>query len=158
MNTETAFIIRQLEEAYNGDPWFGRSVKALLSGVDEQSAFVQANGQHSVLQLVWHTVNWREFTVNSLKPEKPVAYFEENDWQDLDHNDKSLWPEGLRKLDETQGDLIDHLRRTGDAILTNTVPGRTYDFKYLLHALIQHDVYHAGQIAYITKMLRASDG
>lgn len=153
MKTEVSFILSQLEALYSGDPWFGRSVKALLHEVDEATAFAQLNAQHSILQLVWHMVNWRAFTVNSLKPEKPVSFYDENDWRKLDHTDKSLWPEGLIRLDETQDELIDLLQEIDDSALAIEVPGRKYDFRYLLHGLIQHDIYHAGQIAYVTKAL-----
>ena len=153
MNTEITFIVHQLEEVFNGDPWFGRSVKSLLSDVNEQTAFVQPEGQHSILQLVYHMINWRAFTINSLKPTKPVSYYDDNDWQQLDHIDKTLWPAGLKQLEDTQQELSALLQQCDDSILSNTVPGRKYDFTYLLYGLIQHDVYHAGQMAYINKLL-----
>ena len=52
MNREILFIVEQLKDAYEGDPWFGRNLKALLSEVDEQTAFVKLKGQHSILELL----------------------------------------------------------------------------------------------------------
>ena len=155
MNTAIASISHQLEDAYNGDPWFGRSVKALLSDVNEQAAFIQPAGQHSILQLVYHMINWRSFTINSLKPTKPVSVYDDNDWQHFDHNDKALWPEGLQQLEATQQELVTLLQHKDDSILTSIVPGRKYDFRCLLNGLVQHDIYHAGQIAYVNKLLTA---
>ena len=60
MRKETDFIISQLNETFKGDPWFGRSITALLNEVDEEMAFIQLKKQHSILELVWHMVNWRD--------------------------------------------------------------------------------------------------
>lgn len=156
MQAEIATIIGQLKESYEGDPWFGRNVKTLLSEVDERIAFQKLNGQHSILELLYHMIVWREFTISRLEPsDKDLAYFEKNDWQVLNHEDKSLWQKGLKKLQETQDELIRILQQQDDTVLERTVEGRTYDFKKLLYGIVQHDIYHTGQIAYITKVVKA---
>ena len=35
----------------------------------------------------------------------------------------------------------------------NIVPGREYSFAFLLHGIVQHNLYHAGQIAILKKAL-----
>jgi uncharacterized damage-inducible protein DinB len=155
MNNEIQLLIEQLKDAYEGEPWFGRNAKALLGEVDEETAFVKLNGQHSILELLWHMCNWREFTISHLAPsEKTLAYFEENDWQELNHDDKSWWAEGLKRLEETQTKLIELLRQKNDSLLEQKVSERNYDYRKLLTGIIQHDIYHLGQIAFITKAIR----
>ncbi len=101
MNTETHQIANQLKDSYEGNPWFGRSVKSLLAEVTESHVFERPNNQHSILELLWHMITWREFTIASLRNDnkKSPVYFEENDWRVLDHDDKALWEKGLKKLD-----------------------------------------------------------
>ena len=155
MNTEIIKIIALLKDEYNGDPWFGRSVKSLLNDVKEDYVFEKPNGQHSILELLWHMIIWREFTINSFKEDKKSAeFFEENDWQNLDHNDKTLWEKALQRLDETQTELLETLLPQQDIILEQIVPGRNYNFKKLLYGIIAHDIYHMGQVAYVTKLLQ----
>ncbi|HVF81218.1 MAG TPA: DinB family protein [Flavisolibacter sp.] len=154
MQTEINFIISQLKDAYEGDPWFGRNAKELLSEIDEQTAIIQFNHQHSILELVWHIITWREFTIDRLLPEKPLAYFEGADWRKLNHTDKTLWPQGLHRLQETQQQLIDLLQKADDKVLDGQVKERSYNFRKLLHGLIQHDIYHLGQIAFINKAVK----
>ena len=159
MNKEILFIITQLKDAYKGEPWFGRSIIELLEEVKESDAFIKWNDQHSMLELLWHINNWREFTIYSLEPdeEKSMKYFEQNDWLKLDMNDKSLWAKGLIGLAETQHELINILQKQNDAILDKIVPDRKYNFRKLLHGLIQHHIYHLGQIAYLNKMLLSKE-
>ena len=149
------FLIAQLKDACEGDPWFGRNTKELLSEVSEHDAFKKPAGEHSILELVWHMITWREFTISRLQPspEKNLLYFEQNDWRKLDHNDKNLWSQGLNRLQETQNELISLLEMQEEGLLEKIVDERKYNFRKLLHGLIQHDIYHLGQIAYIKKML-----
>jgi len=159
MSKEISFIIDQLRDAYKGDPWFGRSAKALLAEVNEQTAFQRLNGQHSIVELIWHMITWREFTIDRLQEtsETKIHFFEEDDWRQLDHNNKTLWPQGLKKLDEIQNELISLLQKRNDDLLEKPVRERRYNFRKLLHGVIQHDIYHLGQIAYINKTASSSE-
>jgi len=40
-----------------------------------------------------------------------------------------------------------------EEVLIELVAKRKYDVRYLLYGLMQHDVYHLGQIAYVKKMI-----
>ena len=155
MNREILLLAEQIKETYEGDPWFGRSVKALLAEVNDRIAFERPNEQHSILELVWHMITWREFTISRLRREdKDLHYFEVNDWRGLDHGDKNLWHQSLQRLQETQHELTLLMQQQDDAILSERVEGREYDFRTLLNGIIQHDIYHTGQIAYLTKLLK----
>jgi uncharacterized damage-inducible protein DinB len=154
MNNELLSIANQFEDVYAGDPWFGKSVTSLLKEVDKSIVFDKPNGQHSILELLWHIVTWREFTISRLRPsDKTVDFFEENDWRQLDHSNKALWEDGLQRLNETQKELAGLLSSEDDSILRQKVPQRDYDYKNLLYGIIHHDIYHLGQIAYINKLL-----
>ena len=155
MNTEILKITQQLKDVYDGEPWFGRSVKSLLADAKANVAFVKPNDQHSVLDLIWHMITWREFTIKSFRndDEKEPQYFETNDWRKLDHNDKSLLEKGLQRLDKTQLELIEALQNQMDSRLDEIVPGKKYNFRNLLYGIVHHDIYHVGQIAYIIKLL-----
>ena len=155
MNTEIKHLIKAYKSAYEGDPWFGRSVKKILAEIDANMAMQKPNDQHSILELLYHMINWREFSISRLRPEagKTSQYFGKNDWQKLDHTDKTLWKKGLKKLDATQKEIIDLVQKLDENVLTDQVAERKYDVRYLLNGIVQHDIYHLGQIAYVKKML-----
>ena len=155
-NSELVYIINQLKEAYEGDPWFGKSIKQLLAEVNERTAYERPGGQHSMLDLLWHMITWREFTIDRLQhsPQMQLAYFEEMDWRELDHNDMTLWKQGLERLKETQDQLLAILAGRTEELLDQPVRERSYNFRKLLYGFIQHDIYHIGQIAYIQKLLK----
>ncbi|MGZ8544120.1 MAG: DinB family protein [Flavisolibacter sp.] len=148
-------IIKQINEAWDGEPWFGRSIKELLFEIEEHLVFEKPSGQHSILELLWHMNTWKAFTISRLKEEdgKPVAQFEADDWRVLDHSDRSLWQKGLHEFESLQNELAGLVEKFPEAKLSQTVRGRTYDFRHLLNGIVQHDIYHIGQIAYLKKIL-----
>lgn len=154
MNTEMLFIAEQLKDAYEGEPWFGRSIKEILNEIDEAIVFEKPNGQHSILELLWHMIIWKEFTLSRLRNGKPTEYFEKNDWREIDTFDKTLWQNGLQQFAKLHSELIDVIQQQKDEVLLQRVGDRKYDFRKLLCGVIQHDIYHLGQIAYIKKMLQ----
>jgi uncharacterized damage-inducible protein DinB len=155
MNREIVLIAEQLREVYSGDPWFGKSTRALLGELDEKIVNQKPAGQHSILELLWHMITWKEFVLSRLRPddEKDLAYFETNDWRELDHNDPGLWQRGLDQFHQLQQELVEAIQQQKDKILAQKVPGRNYDYRKLLNGAPQHDIYHLGQIAYVKKLL-----
>ena len=154
MNNELKMYAAQLNENFAGEPWFGRNIQAILKEINEDIASQKPNGQHSILELLYHMINWRLFTINRLeKSSATVKSFEENDWQVLDHQDKSLWQKGIEQLNDTQQRLLNLINTMKDEELQSPVHERDYENRTLINGIIQHDIYHLGQIAYIKKML-----
>jgi uncharacterized damage-inducible protein DinB len=156
MNREILLLAEQIKDTYQGEPWFGRSTKEILNEIDEAIAFEKPNGQHSILELLWHMVTWKEFVINRLlnSNDKSIHYFEEKDWQKLDHSDRTLWQQGLQQFIQLHNELIEIIRQQKDEILSQRVNDKNYDFRKLLFGIKDHDIYHLGQIAYIKKMLQ----
>ena len=154
MNNELKIYAAQLNENFDGEPWFGRNIQAILKEINEEIACQKPNGQHSMLELLYHMINWRLFTINRLeKSSATVKSFEENDWQVLDHQDKSLWQKGIEQLNDTQQRLLNLINTMKDEDLQSPVHERDYENRTLINGIIQHDIYHLGQIAFIKKML-----
>ena len=156
MNREILLIAEQLKDAYEGDPWYGRNIKSLLEEAGRVDVFQKPGGQHSILELLWHMILWREFTISRIRfdSSKPKEYFEENDWRKLDQNNPKLWKEGLRQFRLVQNELVEVLQQQTDGLLLKTVPDRNYNFRLLLYGIVQHDIYHTGQVAYVMKLLQ----
>ena len=155
MNREILLIAEKIKDSYQGDPWFGRSILSIVTEIDENIAFQKPSGQHSILELLWHMITWREFAISRFRDREDLSYFEENDWRVLDHSDRSLWKKGLQRFSEVHNELVEVVQMQKDDILSKGVKERNYDFRKLLYGVIEHDIYHLGQIAYIKKMLTA---
>jgi uncharacterized damage-inducible protein DinB len=155
MNKEIQFIIRNLENTLDGDPWFGRPVYSILREVDTTIAFKKPDaGSHSLMDLLYHMHTWAEFTLKRIEKDKinDLAAFEKMDWREIDPEIHD-WDEGLAAFIATNQQIIALLQEKDDAFLNEIVDYRQYNFRFLLNGLIQHNIYHLGQVAYLRKLL-----
>ena len=156
MNKEIQYIIKSFESTLTGQPWFGRSVYAILGEVDESKAQIKPNEtEHSLIELLWHMNTWAEFTLGSLenRSTEEMKAIETMDWRNIDPNIHT-WKKGMEQLKTIHSKIIELLKqKTDDNFLSGIVTIREYNYRFLLNGLIQHNIYHSGQIAYLKKML-----
>jgi uncharacterized damage-inducible protein DinB len=154
-NKEILFHLDQLRDIYDIGAWFGKGVKYIFNEVDERIVFEKPAGQHSIVELIWHMITWKECVLDRLKGgSTDLKYFEDRDWQVLDHSDSTLWKKGLERFWQLQRELTEELQKQSDKKFDENVPGRNYNFRKLINGIRDHDIYHLGQIAYINKMLK----
>ncbi|MBC7948565.1 MAG: DinB family protein [Chitinophagaceae bacterium] len=155
MNKEINSIIRNLENTLDGEPWFGRSIYALMREVDAAKASTKPNEQsHSMIELLYHMITWSQFALKRIEKDQvnDMAAFEKLDWRDIDPQIHG-WEDGLSEFIATHQEIIAILQTKTDEFLQEKVDYRNYNFRFLLNGLIQHNIYHVGQIAYLKKLL-----
>ena len=156
MNKETLSIIKSLETTLSGQPWFGRSVYAIVEEVDESKANIKPNeNAHSLTELLWHLNTWTEFALGALENRSvdEMKTVEAKDWREID-TEVHTWKKGMEELKAMNQKIIDLLKKKNDdSYLNEIVPARKYNLRILLKGHVQHTIYHLGQIAYVKKML-----
>jgi hypothetical protein len=65
----------------------------------------------------------------------------------------AAWTEATGHLFQTGERLALAIESFGDTRLEDIVPGRRYDFYHLLHGVVQHSLYHGGQIAMLKRVV-----
>ncbi len=145
-------IVDQLQRAFDGKAWHGPSVMALLSDVDaDQAAARPLKERHTIWELVLHINAWRDKVRRVLGGEKMESLPEEEDWPPVDDTSEEGWMEAVEELKRVHDDLLEAVSGFSESRLDVTVPGASYSFYNMLHGLVQHDLYHAGQIAILKK-------
>jgi len=156
--TEITRIVDQLEREHGGDPWHGSPLQAILEGIDAQRAAARPiPGGHSIWELVLHVIGWKNETARRLAGAvacMPV----EGDWPDVGEPTEARWQETLTRLHSAHKSLVAAVKALPEAKLyeptndTRSEPlGTGVSYYVLLHGIVQHDVYHAGQIALLKK-------
>jgi hypothetical protein len=99
-------------------------------------------------------ITWAGFTQKRIEKDKEndMASFEKLDWRELDPSIHG-WEEALREFKNIQDKIASLLNEKDDAFLNEKVDYRKYDFRFLVNGMIEHNIYHLGQIAYINKLL-----
>ncbi len=75
----------------------------------------------------------------------------EQDWRPIADGDPAAWSQATDRLFQCAERLAQEIEQFTDQRLSETVPGRKYDFYYLFHGIVQHSLYHGGQIALLKK-------
>jgi len=140
-------IAKQLERTYSGDAWHGPSLRKVLEGIGESEAKARPiPDAHSIAEIA-AVLAWREEAVRRLAGkggDVPVR----GDWPEA-----LGWTELLDALDRSQNALTEKVFELDEAILEEKVEGRRESHYVLLQGIIHHDLYHAGQIAILKKVL-----
>ncbi|HEX7845006.1 MAG TPA: DinB family protein [Chitinophagaceae bacterium] len=155
MNKEVLSICKNLEKVLNGQPWFGRAMYEILGEIDEAKVYTNPNNtEHSLIELLYHVNTWAEFTLKRLEDnkEEDLAAAEKKDWREIDPAIHT-WANGMAELKDIHKKILELLQTKDDTFLKEIVDYRQYNFRFLLNGLIQHNIYHLGQIAYLNKLL-----
>ncbi|MBL0306709.1 MAG: DinB family protein [Chitinophagaceae bacterium] len=155
MNKEVQSIIRRIENVNSGEPWFGRAVFVILEEVDAKKVSIKPNcTEHSMLELLYHMITWADFTLKRLEKNNKMdmAAFEKMDWRELNPKLHS-WKKALAEFKAINKKIIALLDKKDDDFLLEIVDYRKYNYRFLLNGMIEHSIYHLGQVAYLNKML-----
>ena len=85
----------------------------------------------------------------------PKLYDTARDWSVVVDDGAPAWAKAKKSLFDSAEQLTEAIGTFPDTRLTDIVSGRDYDFYYLFHGIVQHSLYHAGQIAILAKALRS---
>ena len=150
----TAELYRVIYEGdAKGEAWHGVALKPLLANVTaEQASRVPAAGGHSIYQLVQHIAYWEEVVVRRVRGEVVDAPLNTpDDWPSNRKISDAEWQQALRRLDASHLALRRAMEQFPEEKLVETVPKRDHDYYTLLNGIIDHCVYHSGQIALVKK-------
>lgn len=152
--TETHRINSQLKRAYQGEAWHGPSLRELLADVSHtQAARKLAPDTHSIWELVEHISAWEEIVRRRLAGEVVIEIPDEVNFPVINDASELAWQATLQRLAAGQQALRDGIKECADAKLAEIVPGMGYTNYFMLHGVIQHTLYHAGQIALLKKLV-----
>ncbi|HXX46079.1 MAG TPA: DinB family protein [Candidatus Acidoferrales bacterium] len=149
-------ILDQMDRAFSGDAWHGPSLMSLLEGIPAEDASKHAvPGAHSIWELVHHMASWYTIVLHRLQSDS-VEVTAERDWPPVWEVSDTAWKRALDNLSENRERLRSVVARLQDDQLDLTdqpTSGGNASRYVVLHGLIQHDLYHAGQIAILKKAI-----
>ena len=155
MNRECARIADQLRRALTGAAWHGSSLQELLAGVTSDQAVARpVASAHSIWELVGHIEVWIRAAAEAVEGVPvPKIVGTDRDWPRVAEAGAETWSSAAGGMFAAGAELADAIGKFDDARLGATVPGRPYDFYFLFHGVVQHSLYHGGQIALLKKAL-----
>ncbi|MBT8234575.1 MAG: DinB family protein [Bacteroidia bacterium] len=150
-------VVANAADCFDGKPWYGTSTMSIIDMVSYSQVNIRPEGfSKSIAGLLRHMIAWRVFTIKRLRglAEFTIDSKSAENWNSSNVTEKE-WKGLLKLLKKTQEALVDAFENLQSENLTQGVPGSIYNMDYLIRGIIQHDVYHLGQIAVLKDIIES---
>jgi uncharacterized damage-inducible protein DinB len=152
--SETARLADQIRRGFEGEAWHGDALLELLADVDAKTAAAHPiKNAHSIWELVLHIAAWDGAALRRAEG-VAVNLSDEQNFPAVKDTSDAAWRKTIEAAKQTHDRLIKTVAAFPDSRLQEQVPGKKekyYDFYYLFAGIVQHELYHAGQIALLKK-------
>jgi uncharacterized damage-inducible protein DinB len=147
-------LIRQLNELQEGSLWFDQSFRDKINKLSDDEAFAKPlPAIHSVAEHVSHMIEWRKECIRRFKGEKTELMHSPEDWRSNEELKIMGWVNLKNALYNSREELIALFSNQTDDYLGTRFRDTEYNFHYLIEGIIQHDLYHLGQIGITIKLV-----
>jgi len=152
--SECARLADQIRRAFQGGAWHGDSLLELLAGVKATTAAARPiKNAHSIWELVLHIAAWDGVVIRRARGRAAKLTARQN-FPPVEDTSEAAWQNALTHLKATHAELVSVVESFPDSRLFGPVPGKKqkyYNFFYMFSGIVQHELYHAGQIALLKK-------
>ncbi len=151
-------LLGAIDEAFDRKAWHGPNLRGAIRGLDAAAACRRpAPGRHSIRELVVHAAYWKYAVRRLLAGEKrgSFALAGSNWFPRPDRPSPSGWREDVALLDSEHRRLREVARGLEPGRLHVRPPGTRTTPAGLLRGIAFHDIYHAGQIQLLKRLVRS---
>ena len=152
--SQSARLADQIKRAFAGDAWHGDSVLELLADVNAARASARPiKNAHSIWEILLHVSAWDNATIVRAggQPTQPTG---DENFPPVKDTSEAAWRRTVEAVKKKHEELVQTVAAFPDTRLDEIVPGKKpsyYTYYYLFSGIVQHELYHAGQIALLKK-------
>ncbi|MEO6150140.1 MAG: DinB family protein [Mucilaginibacter sp.] len=159
MNTSLK-LQQELETVLYGDAWYGSPVYSIIEQVSFEAAYERpAGGVHSIVEILLHMIGWTEEVIARMQGNK-AGMPRGGDWPDAGTPDEQKWQtliNDYKLMNVTLTGIIQNFPEEKWNAPTNDERNRELgtgvSYEALIQGLIQHHVYHAGQVGILRRIV-----
>ncbi len=158
MDPRIALLLESLDRGYNLASWHGPNLRSSLKGVDAALASRRPGKErHNVWEIAVHCAYWKYVVRRKLLGEKRGSFPLKGSNFFVRPEGKSgierAWKEDLALLDQVHQSLRDVVSTLDPESLGVKLKGGRTTVQRMILGVAAHDVYHAGQIQLVKKLV-----
>ena len=154
---EIEHLLGLLDEAYNRAAWHGPNLRGSIRGLTAREAALSPSaGRHNIWEIVLHAAYWKYTVRRRLLGEKRGSFsLPGSNWfvRPMDRSEKA-WRADVSLLEREHQRLKEAVSSLLPENLDRAARGSKTLVRRLIAGIAFHDVYHAGQIQLIKKLLK----
>lgn len=153
MAKEMVYLADLIKRTVTGPTWHGPALDNVLDGVAATLAAAHPISKaHSIWELVLHVAAWAEIARERLRGERMGDPSPDEDWPPVRSTTEVAWAAARARMRDGYRALAHDVRHLDETSLHEKITGLEYSRWVLLHGVVEHGLYHAGQIALLKKM------
>ena len=156
-NPAITSLLAQLDEAFDRRSWHGTNLRGSLRGMDAAKASVRpAPARHNAWEIAVHAAYWKYAAWRRLTGEKRGSFARagSNWFPSPAPGSEAEWRKDVAMLVGYHRQLREAVARLSDDDLDRRTPGGKETVGRLVRGVAAHDLYHAGQVQLIKRLLR----
>jgi hypothetical protein len=157
MKGELRQILSMIDEAYSGSSWHGPTLRGSIRGLTEtEASWRPGSSRHSIREIVVHAAYWKYAVRRKLRGEKRGSFpLKGSNWFARPSKEPGTsWDDDIELL-ASQHELLREVIASVPAAALRTRPaGGHRTREMLMRGIAAHDLYHAGQIRLIRRLMR----
>ncbi|MEX2115892.1 MAG: DinB family protein [Bacteroidota bacterium] len=150
-------LLSLIDESYSARAWHGTNLRGSIRGITAREASRRpAPGRHNIWEIVVHCAYWKYIVRRRILGEKKGSFpLEGSNWfrRPLDPSE-SAWKRDIALLFRCHREMLQAIQTLGDLSLRRKPGGSRVSNAAIIRGIASHDVYHAGQIQLIKRLIR----
>jgi len=150
-------ILLLIDEAYSGKSWHGTALRGSVRGVSPAEAqWRPGRGRHNIRELVLHAAYWKYAVRRKLTRGKRGSFplKGSNFFVRPAPGEETTWEVEIALLESEHALLKEAAGSLAEKDLHLRVRGSRFTREEMLRGIAAHDLYHAGQIQLIKRLMR----
>jgi hypothetical protein len=159
MSTEIALLLDLVDEAFDRRSWHGTNLRGAIRGLSiREASWRPRPGRHNIWEITVHAAYWKYTVYRRLTGAKRGSFpLPGSDWfERSDPTDRKQWQADVALLTQQHRTLREAITRVKPVDLGKTIPGGSTATGMLIRGITAHDLYHAGQIQLLKRLMGRS--
>ncbi len=156
-NKEIGLLLHLIEEGYNGHAWHGPTLRGSIRGLKfDQAAWRPRPGRHNIWEIVIHAAYWKYIVRRRLLGEKRGSFaLKGSNWiRRPAEKSEHAWKHDIDLLDEMHKSMFEAISQMDPGDLQKKPAGSKFNNLKTIAGIACHDIYHAGQIQLIKRLMK----
>jgi hypothetical protein len=157
LQPEIRLLLHQIDESYEKKAWHGPNLRGSIRGVTaEQAAWRPGRGRHNIWEIVVHAAYWKYAVRRRLLKEKKGSFpLKGSNWflRPVEASEDA-WRRDVQLLESSHRTLREAILGLSPKDLYFTPATSKYPNHVMVSGIASHDVYHAGQIQLIKRLVK----
>lgn len=150
-------LLQLIDEAFERKAWYGTNLRGSIRGLSaKQAAWRPGPKRHNIWEVVVHCAYWKYVVRRRITGEKRGSFpLKGSNWfRRPEKISEDAWRRDVGLLRVTHELLRETVAKMNPNKLSSLSPKKQFTLSRTIQGIAQHDVYHAGQIQLLKRLVR----